>query len=265
MSRIIAAIIAAVAVLSIGWWGWNNRDELLAGSQRWLPGAGEQASTPDDAPPVETGTKMDEPALPAEDSASQQELPAQDGPAEQDADEVAEAAAAPKPTPAPVDEPLPEETGSAMAIEIERVAEATISAADARARAEATARAEAKAREAASAQISDAISPLLSDGNFAPATIRDRLASLPAPGTGLEARIRDGLRDDILSVLDEAEAGLAAAASADALSNAAPADHETADAGPVTITRGGEDPALDDADAESIDPDVYISRIEALL
>lgn len=183
MPRLIAIIVALLALLGAGWWGWSNPD-LLPESLR--------VRLPDRAPTVTATRPVPRPA-PVTPAPAPAPVP------------VPAAPASPL-TPAPQDAPLPPETGSAMAVETERVAEAAIAAAAARARAEATARAEADALAAARDQISAALDPLLTAQAFDAAAIRVRLAALPAATSPLIGQKRAEIMAEITTALSETEA-----------------------------------------------------------
>lgn len=181
MPRLIAVIVALLALLGAGWWGWSNPD-LLPESLR--------TRLPDRAPTVTATRPVPRPA-PVTPAPVPVPVPA--------------APASPL-TPAPQDAPLPPETGSAMAVETERVAEAAIAAANARARAEATARAEADALAAARHQLSATLDPLLTAQAFDAAAIRAQLTALPAATSPLIGQKRAEIMAEITTALSEAEA-----------------------------------------------------------
>ena len=196
MPRLIAVIVALLALLGAGWWGWSNPDLLPESLRAHLPPA---------RPEIAATRPMPRPAPAPAPAPAVQPPPAP----------------VPALTPAPQDAPLPPETGSTMAIETERVAEAAIAAADARAEAQALARAEAEALQAAKTRLSEALAPLLAAGAD-PAAIRAGLARLTPPPDPLAARVQSGLVAEIAALLAEtpavpatAEASAAAPAPAD--------------------------------------------------
>lgn len=206
MNRVIALTVAALILLSAGWWGWTNPD-IWPGNWRSTSPWDQTESFPSDAdnktsPAGDTtsspaasiaGEKLPQPAI----------LPP---PEETEQTDLAGTPAQPALTPPPQDTPLPPETGSPRAQEIERIAEAAITAANARVRAERTARAEREALEAAQAEITQALAPFLTESGFSLAAVRDRLETLPQPDTLnlLTIRTRDELKKQILAILDDA-------------------------------------------------------------
>lgn len=237
MNRTIAIILATLALLSAGSWGWSRSDLWPKG---W------QAPGPDSAPDISAPDIMAETAPEPAESTTPDAAPPQAAPEVAEADtppESQETTAAvpaePVPTPAPRDAALPAETGTPQAQETERAAEAAIAAADARARAEAEARAEREALAAARAELDAALAPLLNAAAFSPAGLRAAMDGLPDPATPLIGQTRAALTARISDVLDDAESALS-----------------TDSAAPDTDAQ---------PDAPAFDPAPYIARIREVL